>query len=167
MKSMKVLFLSVLGLCISGGAHSGSVGTTLDVTVTVSAACSVSTSLPVAFSSYDQTATVGASGLVDVTCTNFAPYNIALDGGANYTASQRNMSDATTGTFDLGYTLYADPAGTVTWGDSDFAATNPWPSVADVGDGTAQSHVVYGQLPAGQDVPIDSYSDVVNVTVHY
>ena len=166
MKSMKSVYLAVLGLCIASGAHAASVGSTIDISTTVVAACSVSTS-PVDFGDYDTVTPLYANGSIDVTCTDGAPYNIALDGGANFDAptNSRYLSDG--GANSMQYAVYANAALTTTWGDTDFANTNPWPSLSDTGNGAVQPHTVYGELYHGQDVPLGSYSDVLTVTVYY
>jgi spore coat protein U-like protein len=165
----RLVFSALLGLGIFGGAYAGSVGTTIDVSVNVIAACSVTTSSPFVIPDYDGSTDIGGPlGTIDVTCSAGVPYNVALDGGQNYvagSASGRFLSDGLGNFLPYGLMTEADPA--VFWGDSDFAATTEWPSVAFVGTGVLQSHTVPGGVGAGNDVPFGTYSDVVTVTVHY
>lgn len=165
MKLTKVLFLSALGFCVSEGAYAGSVGSVLDVSARVIPACFVSTTA-LDFGDYDTVSGITATGQIDVTCTEGTPYHMALDGGIHFT-TRRRMSSEFTGEF-LEYDLFSDPATSKPWGDSDYDATTPWPSVADVGTGSLQSHTVYGDLPGAQAVSLsDDYRDAVAVTIHY
>ena len=165
----RLVFSTILGLCIFSSAHAGSVGATIDVSVNVVAACTVSTSSPFVIPDYDGSADVGGPiGTIDVTCSTGVSYNIALDGGQNYvlgSPSGRFLSDGVGNLLPYGLMTEADP--TVFWGDSDFGATTEWPSVAAVGTGVLQTHTVPGGVGAGNDVPVGLYSDVVIVTVHY
>ena len=164
-KLTRVVLSAIFSLCIFGAAYAGTVGSTLDVSTNVVAACSVTTS-PVVIPDYDSTASVVGTGSIDVNCTSGAAYNIALDGGAYFLPSpQRRLSDD--GTNFLNYSLWTDDTFTEMWGDAGFGDTTPYPTVADVGTGIVQPHPVPGAVPLGQTVPFGAYSDIVNVTIHY
>lgn len=164
----RLVFSTLLGLCIFGGAYAGSVGTTIDVSVSVIPACSVSTSSPFVIPDYDGTADVGGPlGTIDVTCSAGVPYNIALDGGENYAAGTPTGRFLSDGINLLPYGLMTEADPTVFWGDLDFAATTEWPSVAATGTGALQTHTVPGGVGAGNDVPVGVYTDLVIVTIHY
>jgi len=165
----RLIFSTLLGLCIFGGAYAATVGSTLNVSTNVLGICSVST-LPVVVADYDSSATTQGTGSVDVTCSTGVAYNIALDGGVNYTVpgggGGRHMSDGSAINY-LIYSLWQDDTFGAMWGDSDFAATNTWLSVAGVGTGAVQAYPVPAAVPIGQILPAGAYSDVVNVTIHY
>jgi len=163
MKSKTFISISLLGLSMVGGAHAGSVGSTLAVSATVVPLCSVSTS-PVQFGTYSG-ATIAANGVIYVTCTDLLPFNIALDGGASYMPGQRRMSDGDSSY--LNYELFMNPELTNPWGDIGYGDTTPWISVSGSGNGGQTGYAVYGQVLAFQDTPAGAYSDVVNVTIHY
>ncbi len=137
-------------------AHAATVTTTFQVTASVVATCSA-TATTLAFGAYDATAAIDQANTMSVTCTNGTAYTVALDNGLYASGSQRRMKDA--GTDYLNYNLYSDAGRTTAW-DS----TN---TVSDTGDGAAQSHPVYGRLPAGQTLFVGSYADTVTVTVTF
>ena len=156
-----------LGYASSVGAATAT--SNLSVTASVSANCSISTSA-VAFGAYDPVGTHAASplngtGSVSVTCTSGASTTVTLgqgsnaDTGSTAAAPLRRMKDA--GTNFLSYALYSDTGRTTTWGDT--APTG----LPHTGTGTLTALTVYGQIPAGQNVPATSYSDTVVATVTF
>ena len=159
----------VLALAATSGATAGTATSNLSVTATVSANCTISTA-PVAFGAYDPVVANAATplngtGSVSVTCTTGASANITLGQGANpaggstNAAPLRQMKDA--GTDLLAYGLYQDTGHATVWGNT--AGTG----VAETGTGAAINVTVYGQIPAGQNVPAASYSDTVVATVTF
>jgi spore coat protein U-like protein len=60
------------------------------------------------------------------------------------------------------YGLYQDAAFATPWGNT--VATDTF---ASTGTGIAQTFPVYGQITAGQNVSVGTYSDTVAVTVNY
>jgi spore coat protein U-like protein len=64
----------------------------------------------------------------------------------------------------LAYNLFTPPSFSTVWGDGSGGSqtqtnlvtrTNPW------------NATIYGRLPAGQNVPVGSYSDVITVTIEF
>ena len=150
-------------LALSTGASAATATTSLDVSVTVVPACTV-TATGITFPDYDGSSLVIAYGDVTVNCSLGTEYNIALDAGLYYDGFNRFVSD---GANTLLYTLYK-PSGGPVWGDSDFANTYPsGASLADTGDGSDQPHEVRGLIASGYYMPSGVYSDTVTVTVHY
>jgi len=161
----RLVFSTLLSLCIFGGAYAGTVGSTLDVSANVVPSCSVST-LPIVMGDMEAAVGGSATGSIDVTCSLDLAYNIALDAGLYYEPSpQRRMSDGS-GNF-LNYGIFTDGTFTSMWGDTDFGDTNTYPVVAGTGTGLLQSYPVPSGTAPGQDVPAGLYSDTVNVTIHY
>jgi spore coat protein U-like protein len=155
---------AALGLATPEAALAGTQSTTMGVSATVTANCSVSTSAvgfgsinPLAGSSFD------ATGSVTVTCTTGAPWTVAADagGGSGATLTTRRM---TANGNTLNYALYTDSGRITIWGDGSGATAR----LSGTGTGSAQSLTVYGRVPSGQgSVPAGGYSDTVNVTVTY
>jgi spore coat protein U-like protein len=134
------------------------------------------------------TGSVGVSGVVAATCTittssvSFGPYSGSqLDSvgqvipqclqGVNWTlslgpgtapgattSSRRMMS----GVNELPYALYRDAARTENWGNALGTDT-----VSGAGTGLAQSIPVYGRIPAGANMVVGTYTDVVLATVTF
>jgi len=102
-----------------------------------------------------------AAGSIAITCTNAAPYTIALDGGSIGAINpvQRKMSQ---GSERITYGLYQDSGRTQPWGDA--AGIN---TAAATGSGLAQTFSVYGRVPAQSTPSPGTYTDTVVVTVSY
>lgn len=113
----------------------------------------------VAFGAYDPFANVpsDSTGTVSVSCDGAATYSIAINsGGAG--SFNRVMSS---GAGLLAYGLYADAARSVVWGDGSGGTSR----VNHAGTGSAD--VVYGRIPARQNVRAGSYADSLVITVEY
>ncbi len=157
------------GLLLTAPSLAGTATSNLEVTATVAANCTITTSA-VAFGSYDpigtnKTAALDNTGSVTVTCTNGSAVTVTLGQGANAAATStdaaplRRLKDA--GTNHLAYSLFSDAARTVVWGNT--TATGK----ADTGTGLASLLTVYGRVPQDQNVPTGSYSDTVVATVTF
>jgi spore coat protein U-like protein len=151
---------STVGTCATiGNSHA----TTAPFTVTATNAtmCSV----------YASTLNFGSTGVlravldntssISVTCTNGAPYTIALDGGLSGATNpvQRKMSQASA---TIIYGLYQDSGRAVPWGDSVGANT-----MAGTGSGLTQTFTVYGRVPVQNTPAPGTYSDTVVLTISY
>jgi len=133
--------------------------TTFQVTATIQATCIVSAT-PMAFGTYTG-ALVNSTSTVTVTCTNTTPYNVGLDKGTNGGSVTTRQMKGTLGAL-LNYSLYYDSARTHNWG-----ITIGTDTVAGTGNGAGQGITVYGQLPAGQYLAPDNYTDTITATVTY
>jgi spore coat protein U-like protein len=145
-------------------ASAATTGTTLNVSATVTANCTVSSS-PVAFGSVNPLSgsDVDASGGITVTCTNGTGWvaTAGLGSGTGASFASRKM---TFGASLLNYTLYTDSGRTNVWGDGSGTTT----TFSNTGSGVAQAVTVYGRVPSGQvSVPPGGYADTVAVTVTY
>jgi spore coat protein U-like protein len=146
---------------LSRADAAGTATTTMGVSLTITAGCTVSAA-PVAFASASVLSTVvAASGSVTPTCTNTTPYTISLDQGAGSGASvaARKMTGPASAT--VTYSLYQDAAFSTVWGNTAGAY------VSGTGNGSAQPLVVYGRVPAQSSPAPGAYADVVNVTVAF
>ncbi len=154
------LFAAVVALIlVPASAFAAVATTTFNVTATVQATCLVNaTSL--AFGTYSGAQLDGAS-TVNVTCTNTTPYTVGLDAGtfAGATVTTRRMTGPAAA--PLSYSLYSDAGRTTNWGNT----TGSW--VAGTGNGSAQGISVYGRISAAQYATPGAYTDTITVTVTY
>lgn len=135
---------------------------TFAVTATVIDSCTLTAGNTLAFGNYDPNSGTALDGqtTVSVSCTNGTTADVALDLGANANVSTRRMVDATAGTSFLQYELYSDSGRTTVWGTGVDAVTYTGQGVL-----SASNLTVYGRVPISQDVPVDSYSDTITVTL--
>jgi spore coat protein U-like protein len=157
------LILTCLLILILGSAPSqmATTSTTLTVTATVSANCSVAAGT-LAFGAYNpiSSANVDQSGTFQLTCTKGTTATIGLDLGGHASGATRRMSN---GTDLLAYEIYQDSGRTTVWGSSGGALL----SVAAAPSNAAQTITAYGRISGSQDVGTGSYSDTVTVTVTF
>ena len=163
------LLMAVLG-GIAPVIHAATVTTTLPVTATVGAVCTVSAS-GVNFGAFSGPA-VTANGSVSVTCANGTNYSVALNAGDHFGQTTDPIlsraivvAGATEG---LAYRLFEDSSLTQEWGDNCGGATPTYPAGCSVstGTGAAQVSTVFGRLEATPSAPpAGTYSDTVLVTV--
>ncbi len=157
------LALIGLGVALCGNASAATATADMSVSATVVASCSVSAGA-LAFGSYSGSA-VTSSAALSVTCTNDAPYTIALGAGSgtDATTSARLLTNASDSTSTLSYGLYQDSSYATTWGD-----TTGTDTLAGTGTGAAQAITVYGKIAANQlTASTGTYADTVVVTVNY
>jgi spore coat protein U-like protein len=151
---------STVGTCATIGNSLAS-NAPFTVTATNSTICSVS----VATLNFGTTgvlrSNVDATTTVSVTCTNQAPYTVALDGGQSGATdpTQRKM---THGGVSVTYGLYQDSSRTNPWGDS--TGVN---MAAGTGSGLSQSLTIYGRVPPQTTPAPGTYSDTVVLTLSY
>lgn len=125
------------------------------------AAAAVCTVSPqgVNFGTYDRLSASPLDGVgnINVSCDAVTSFSIALGAGGGSYAS-RSM---TSGVDRMSYNLYTGAARLVVWGDGT-GNTDTVSATSTGGDFT-----VYGQVPAGQNLPASSYADMIVVTVTY
>lgn len=162
MKRHLLIATAFTGLaCVQAQAATSS--GTLGISLTLAAACAVSTTA-IAFGTVGLiSANVDQTGTVTVTCTKNATYTIALDAGgsAGATTSARKMKNGAATEF-VAYSLYRDAARTQNWGNTVGTDT-----LAGSGSGSASILTIYGRIPAQSSPSAGAYTDVVNVTVAY
>jgi spore coat protein U domain-containing protein, fimbrial subunit CupE1/2/3/6 len=152
----------MLGLTAPGLAQTSSSG--VSVTAIVGKNCSITTTA-VNFGSYDPlvanaTSPLDGTGAVIVACTKGAGTRIDLGLGANPSGSTRRMQ---AGTDFLAYELYQNAGRTTTWRSGSSAGQ----TIATAPNKNPRTFVVYGRVPAGQDVAAGSYSDTVLATINF
>ena len=145
-------------------AFAATTSSTLNVSATVTANCSVSTTA-LAFGNVNVTSgsNYDSTGSIQVTCTNGTGWSAAADigGGSGASFASRRM---TFGANLLSYNIFTDAGRTTVWGDG----TGSTAAISSSGTGAAQNVTVYGRVGSGQTtVPAGGYADTVNVTVTY
>ena len=145
-------------------AVAGTQSSSLGVSATVAANCTISTTA-LAFGSVDtiSASAVDGTGGVNIVCTNGSSWTASANAGtgSGATLGTRRM---TSGSNTLAYSLYTDSGRTTVWGDGSTGTS----TIANTGTGTTQAFTIYGRVPAGQtSVPAGSYADTVSVTVTY
>ncbi len=113
------------------------------------------------FGTYDVSSPfpLDSQGYITVSCGTLLPVLVKLDPGQN---SRRKFNPRMMRSPDdlLAYNLYVDAACTMIWGDG------TWSTFTMRGTGNDQ-FVVYGRIPAGQNIVPGYYSDVVSVVVEW
>jgi spore coat protein U-like protein len=97
---------------------------------------------------------------VIVTCTKGAGTRIDLGPGSNASGATRRMQGG--GDF-LVYELYQDAGRSVVWRSGPSAGQ----TIAVAANKNPRTFVVYGRVPAGQDVRAGAYNDVVLATINF
>jgi len=158
----KALFVAISVVALGAGNAAFATTDSFTVSATVIENCTVSAD-DLAFGNYDPIVANAASGAGDipdsadltVICTDGSEVSITLDDGDNYSGGRR-MTD---GTDFLSYELYKEVGHSTVFGGSGGTA------VAHSGTGASQTVTVFGNLPGGQNVPVGSYSDIIDVTI--
>ena len=162
---------AVVGVSLLASATAGSSAAfaqttngTLNVSATVTANCTVSTT-PLAFGNVNTLSgsNVDGTGGISVTCTNGTSWEASAGIGSGTGASfnSRVMAD---GSDLLTYNLYTNAARNAIWGDG----TGSSSTISSTGSGVAQNVTIYGRVGSGQTTaPAGSYADTVAVTVSY
>ena len=130
-------------------------------------ACSFTVVTGVSFGNYNvfNPAATFANGTLAVTCTG---------GGGGGTSIKISLSKGQSPTFNrfmiqaaqhLNYNLYVDPALTKIWGNGTGGTSVFGPTKA--ANNVPVVATVFGQVPAGQDVPVGSYADTITATVNF
>jgi spore coat protein U-like protein len=160
--------VAVTLLATSGAASAGTATSNLDVSATVAASCTIDATGGLAFGAYDPVVTnkavaLDGQGTINTVCTNGATAVVTLDEGSHAddgstpAAPVRRMI-AGTDQF-LSYNLYTDNTHGTVWNGT---------TGQDVtGSGDIVGTIVYGSVPAGQNVKADTYNDTVKATVTF
>lgn len=144
-------------LSIRGGGLIACAAIVLTAEPAMAATCSV-TPQGVSFGSYDPLSASALDGVgnINVACDVAVSFTVSLSAGSG-TFAERRMPSATS---HLAYNLYTDASRSTVWGDGISASTVS-------GSGSNVDLSVYGRINALQNVPAESYSDTIAVTVSY
>lgn len=157
----KALFVAISVVALGAGNAAFATTDSFTVSAEVIENCTVAAD-DLAFGNYDPIVANAASGAGDipesadltVTCTDGSVVSIALDNGDNFSGGRRMAKGADF----LSYELYQEAGLSNVFGSGAQA-------VAHNGTGAAQTVTVHGNLPGGQNVPVGSYSDIIDVTI--
>lgn len=151
--------LSLVGVT---AAMSATTSTTFQSRIEIVAECKIQSTQTLDFgtrgvldTNFDTSANIG------VQCTNTTPYNIQLNAGstAGGTVATRLMDN---GGITVSYKMFRDAGRTQNWG-----LTNGTDTVAATGNGSVQTHTVYGRVSARATPAPAIHTDAVTVTVEY
>lgn len=138
------------------------------VQATVVNTCKINTTSNVLLGSHPASTTnfTGSNNeAINMTCTNGALYNIGLAPSNGDINGQGVMTDTASKTYKLPYQLLSNPTGTI-WGNNGNTYATLTNGVTGQGNGGAQTHTVYVNVP-NSDVKPASYSDTVTINVNY
>ncbi|MBI3526866.1 MAG: spore coat protein U domain-containing protein [Betaproteobacteria bacterium] len=162
--AFRSVLLSILLFAIAT-VHAATSTTTFQVTVTVSAGCTISAANHDfgIYTTSSPTDNTNGTNVVTATCTLAVPYSIGLDAGigAGGTVASRKMTRVG-GTETLDYSLYQAADRLVVLGN-----TLAIDVITGVGTGLAIPHTVFGKIPAGQNVPAGNYVDTITATINF
>ena len=140
-------------------AFAGTATGTVQVSLNVSSACSV-TAQPLDFGTTNSfAANIDSSSATTVKCTPSAPYTVYVSFGANAGATTQRKLLSTTSAATVNYDIYSDSSRTAAW--------TPTSGKTGTGDGTEQAMTLYGRVPVQTAVAAGDYKDTVTVTVNY
>jgi spore coat protein U-like protein len=129
------------------------------------ASCSFNTVTGVSFGTYDvfAAAPTPSAGNLAYTCTGGATVTIALSKGSAPSFVPRWLLGPPA--FHLQYNLYLDAGLSTIWGDGTGVTGLYGPS--SPADNATVMVPIFGSIPAGQDVPVGSYSDTITATITF
>jgi len=123
-----------------------------------------STITSVNFGTYDifSPAPTDSTGAVSIYCNQENFITISIGRSANSGSFNPRQMRLSTGTDLMDYNLYRDVSGSQIWGDGTGGAFIVSGAVAR--KGTA-NFIIYGRIPAGQDISAGIYMDTLTVTL--
>lgn len=138
-----------------------------------STTCHISTGGGMAFGVYDSITAVpnDSTTTVSVLCTRSGgPRNVtitllATQGTNGSSVSSRRMGNTGTPGEYLNYGLFRDTGRSAVWGFTAGVDTMSVPLSIDNNSSATATFIVYGRIPALQDVAVGSYADSVTITV--
>ncbi len=162
--SSRRLALAALLTSIAAPAFAATATTSLTVSGTVVATCSVRASA-LNFGGSIPTPVNGditAQSAINATCSNGVAFDIALSVGQGQgaTMASRKMSS---GTNTVNYQIHSDASRSTIWGDG--SANAPVNRVT--GTGSPMDIPVFGRIPMGQSPAIGIYTDTILVTLTF
>lgn len=164
-------FAATLAAGTLSTAVAGSVTSTVDVSTTVAASCTINTAT-LAFTAYDPinanaSTPDDATGNIVIRCTKGASgITIDLGNGAHNGGSQRQMVHATNSAVLLPYEIYKEATRALVWGTGDTGSVYSGTTLD--GTGADVSVTMYGRIPAAQLQAIaGSYRDTIVSTINF
>jgi spore coat protein U-like protein len=164
-----VAALAISTALVPGAANAGSASTSMSVTSSVVAKCSVSAPT-LAFGNWDVvtygSAALNQSQTLTYTCTKGSTgVYVTADAGSNGSHASGTTRAMADGAGDyLSYELYTDSGYTTVWNTTNSGGHTFAPTFSSSHTATS---TVYGQIPSGQDAVVGSYSDSVSVVINF
>ena len=125
------------------------------------ASCTISAT-PISFGVYNvfSPSDLVSTGSISFSCTGFSwTMSVYLSKGSG---SSNNPRQLVSGSNRINYNLYMDASHTQIWGDPNpNSYSRTWAFNAN------DTLTVYGLIPAGQDVRVGSYTDLVVATINF
>lgn len=165
MKKLILAAVAILALGMATSALAGTAATQMNVTLTVTGSCTITTGT-LDFGNHARLGAIPADATTNVTvnCTNGAPYVVYMDAGQNAAGGDRQMIS---GLGDLvAYAIYDDVTDNL-WGDVGYGDTIPGDPVTGIGDGSDQNLPVRGSILTWVAADQGTFTDLVNVSVDY
>ncbi|WP_426701651.1 Csu type fimbrial protein [Rhodanobacter sp. Col0626] len=168
--ALSIAMILAIGTMTGTAQAASPQSSSLAVSATVTANCTIDASAGLSFGEYD---TIGANladalsgeGSISTTCTNGFTAKVTLGEGLNAdTASTGEipLRRMLSGTDDyLSYQLCSDSNCGTVWGNTSDTGVDV------VGTGAPVSTPVYGSIAGGQNVKVGNYSDTVLATVTF
>lgn len=164
MRKMKLAAAVMLAaMTAAGPANAVQISANMNVKITITNQCKVSTPTSMDFGSYGVLDTaVDTTASFSVTCTTSQGYTVGF-GAGNGSGASTTTRKMTLGANTVDYQLFKNTARLPAdnWGIAGGEL------VAATGNGTAQTYTVYGRVPAQSTPPAGDYTDTVAVTVTY
>jgi spore coat protein U-like protein len=136
----------------------------MPVRIEIAASCSVS-AVDLNFGAYASSQTIPLQGqtTIQLLCGTGTMAEVSLDAGSGPgNSTDRRKMEQDSGTDQLDYDLFQDPARTIHWGEK------PGRDTLEVeATGAPQTLPVYGRVPGGQRVRDGTYSDTITVRVTF
>ena len=156
---------SVLPSITAAAVYSNGTNTAnFDVTLTLVANCVIAAN-PLSFGTAQGvlTSNVSVNTTLSVTCSNTTPYNVGLNAGTGTGSlgTTRYMSGTGSNTATVAFNLF-QASGSTLWGNTQ--GTN---TLGGIGNGTAQTLTVYGQVPTQTTPMPDAYKSTITATVYF
>jgi spore coat protein U-like protein len=149
-----LMIAAIIGLLgLAEFSQAGTKTNILQVTATVIASCNINSVTDINFGNYDPISSVptDAAGSVILQCAKDTAYK-------TYIIGTRSM---TGGSDTLNFDLYSDAGRTMTFpSDNSGSATNA-PDINPI------TKIIYGRIPAQQNVGVANYTRMLTVTIEY
>lgn len=152
------------GNAVAATYSNGTNTSNFDVSVKIVANCVISaTNLDFGQTQGVLNSAVNVNTNIAVTCSNTTPYNVGLNpgSGTGSAGTTRYMSGTGGNTATVQFNLF-QTAGATLWGNTQGTDT-----LGGVGNGTAQTLTVYGQIPAQTTPMPDTYKSTITATVYF
>lgn len=163
MRRIQYALMTLVVAFMATQAFADSAATYLSVSLHVVPNCRIAIT-DLAFGAYDPLLShadtpLDATADLQMLCTKNSQANVVFDFGRNSHGPVRGMI---AGAERVNYELFQDASRNKPWGDGENAL-----HVIGSGGREAQRFVVYGRVPAGQEVPPGPYTDIVMATVDF